>query len=49
MERWPEAELTVGEDEEKCTPWTKSLQRNQIEGAGGGPLIHVVRLEAIPL
>ena len=47
--RQPEAELTVGEDETKRTPWTERLRRNQIEGADGGPLIHVVRVEAIPL
>ena len=47
--RQPEAELTVGEDETKRTPWTERLRRNQIEGADGVPLIHVVRVEAIPL
>lgn len=33
-ERWPEAELTVGEDETKHTPWTERLQRERSDRGG---------------
>ena len=49
MEKSLEAELRVGEGEEKHTPSTKSLQRNWMEDADGGPLTHRVGVQAIPL